>query len=184
MSMPSDEANFAADIDPGEFEVSFSLTRLQRILNPLERLPAAILGGPFFVALLLAVVLVFAVQPATIWQRVGMLVLVLAMGAGGTLAFLPPVVSFLWALFSHNYIDTIRIGHDYLWCGCRGGQGLVLPTLKNLTVSRGVLGTVMIRNLIRGYTIVLPENVVWFATLKRVIERNREKAESLPDFPV
>lgn len=159
--------------------LSYSLTRLQRVLNPLERLPFVILGVPFFLAMPFGLLSV-PWSCASVWQILGALALIFGAAVAGIFIFLRPMVSWFLCLFSSRYINTVTIGDNFLSCGFNH-EDCVLPSLTSLTVTKGVCGTIMIRDLWRGYTIVLPQEAMAFAELKRLIEKNR--TDELTEHP-
>ncbi len=160
--------------------LSYSLTRLQRVPNPLDRLPFVV-GGTFYLLVVLIIPFTVPWPSASVWEILGVLATFFAAAAFGLLVFLRPMRSFFLHLFSNCYINTLTIGNDVLFFGV-DEENVALPTLKNLTATMGVCGTMMIRNAWRGYTIVLPREAIPFAELKRLIEKNRtdKRAEQPP----
>jgi len=162
-------------------ELSYSLTRLQRVLNPLERLPLAIFGTLFLLGSVFGT-LAISWSCDSVWEALGTLVMMLGITAVMMwLFFLVPMLSFFFHIFSSRYINTLAIGDDYLSYGFNGTDSTI-PFLKNLTVTKGVCDTMMIHNTWRGYTIVLPREVIPLAELKQLIEKNRtdKRAEQPP----
>jgi ABC-type multidrug transport system fused ATPase/permease subunit len=137
--------------------LSFSLTRLQRTLNPLERLIFAILG---------TVVLAFgvwAVVSASGLQRLLIIVIVVL----PLLVFRKPMLSFYRGLVGHKYINTVEIKNDTVAFGVNEPQAKI--SRQPLKVSKGLCGTFVIRHPY-GYSLVIPNDVVSFERLTELIK--------------
>lgn len=137
--------------------LSFSLTRLQRMLNPLERLIFAVLGT--FVVAFGA----WAVVSASGMQRL----LIIAVVVLPLLVFRKPMVSFYRGLADQKYINTVEIEKDAVAFGVNEPQAKV--SRQPLKVSKGLCGTFVIRHPY-GYSLVIPNNVISFERLSQLIK--------------
>jgi hypothetical protein len=134
---------------------------MQRVLNPWDRVyydlaAVLVLAGASAAALV--------ILPVTV-------AIPMALGLGVLLFFVlrHPLLSLCISLFSRKYINTVMIGRGFLSVGFNEPD-VTIPSFVNLRVERGLCGTLMIRNIRRGYAIVLPANAIPFAELKELIE--------------
>ena len=143
--------------------LSFTLTRLQWVINPPERLiivplflTLAVLTPVSFVMSIiskapLSVICVFGVGWVCSW-----------------IAFRRPILSFYTSLVTDKYFNTLLIEQDSV---CVGIDGLQLRFPRNgLKVSRGLFGTAIVRWVPMGYSVTLPTDAIPFKKLKRLIE--------------
>lgn len=151
------------DQDRGQpVRLSFSVNRLQWVVNPPARIffavlaVAALVGGPVLLVLAvidnapLDVIFVFALVPLL-----------------GVLGFRGPAMSFYGALTTDAYFNTLLIERDSFSIGIDGLQ-LRFPR-KGFRVSRGLFGTFIVRNVL-GHAVVLPKAAMPYRELKRLIE--------------
>ncbi len=140
--------------------ISFSLTRLQRIFNPVEGVVYSLAG----IGILLGGVFGIVIDP-TAWQP---WVITVVSSAFAFLLFGKPLLSLYQRITSGKYINTMEIENDSVRIGIDKLQ-LEFPR-QILKVRKGFLGTIVIRHPY-GYSIVLPKKVVGFRELKALIER-------------
>jgi hypothetical protein len=146
--------------------LSYSLTRVQRALNPWERLYYTFAG--FFVLLLLSSLAVIILPLfVAIW-------IVLGIWASVLLVFGRTMLSFFVSLFSSTYINTVVIGDGYVSFGINGTD-FTIPNLSGLRVRKGACGTMLIEHLRHGYAIVLPREAIALAELKDLIGGSGQK---------
>jgi hypothetical protein len=138
-------------------KLSYSLTRPQRVLNPLERLIFA-LSGTF--------VLGFGTWGAI--SAPGIQRLVIAFVTALPLVVLrKPMVSFYRCLFAGKYINTVEVGSDGVVFGADGLQAKV--SRGTLKVAKGLCGTFVVRSPY-GYSLVIPMDVISFERLSHLIK--------------
>jgi hypothetical protein len=144
--------------------LSYTLTRIQRILNPLERLVYCLFGIFIFFLSLLGVLCMPIYL--SIW-------IILGIWALCWLLFGRVLIALCYSLFSNTYGNTIEIEGDYV------SFGVNRPEWKfprsSLKVRKGVCETYMLRHIGGAYSIVLPREAIPFAELKELIERETLK---------
>jgi len=139
-------------------QLSFSLTRLQRVINPPERLVFTLCGTCVLLITLYGVIMAPQFIPNWIVLGIGLL--------ATWLLFRKQMMSFLLSLLTNHYINTLVIeDNDVIW-------GVDVPQMrlnrKVLRVGRGLFGTIILRHPY-GYSITLPRNIMSIAELKKKV---------------
>lgn len=125
-------------------KLSYSLTPLQRVINPPERLLFAV-GGTFGLAMAAwGILMAPGAQKLVIGGAAAIFLLV----------FRRPLVSFYRCLFADKYINTVEIGNDAVAFGVNGLQAK--RSRRPLKVARGLCGTFVVRSPY-GYSLVIPK---------------------------
>jgi hypothetical protein len=153
--------------------LSFSLTPLQIVLNPWERLVVTALA----VLLVLCSILLigFALWNCdSVWDALLTLVVIPGITVIG-IALLALKADFFFFPHFIGYINNILISDSGLIFGSDNpgpGFGGAVP-LDNLIVTKGLRGTMMIRRRRSGFCLVLPREAIPFAELKALVESKR-----------
>ena len=152
--------------------ISFTLTRLQRILNPLEGLIAVFFS---FAMLLIVPVTVFAEclsKGSSLLDGMKIAAFLVVEGIVAALVLLffrNPLFTFCYACFGKRYINTLVVEDDRVLFGVDEPKAAVNRRL--LVVGRGLLGTVVIRHPYR-FSITVPRDAASLAELREAIERD------------
>lgn len=137
--------------------VSFTLTRLQRILNPPERLLWTLLGAVAFVCGMLPALV--APESLRHWVLLGLVV------PWTWLALRNPLRTLVDDLVGTDYVDTLVIDADSVLFGVHKPESRLARGVK---VGRGLCGVIILRHPL-GYVIRLPRAAMTVARVKEVI---------------
>jgi hypothetical protein len=177
-----------ADADDGRepntrFRISFTLTPLQRLLNPRYRFLYVLLGLFASVALLtLSLALLYILVVGLFgedsgWARGAVPIWrpLLGLAVIGSFILLLNYVAVAFFMlgcrglvFGMKYVNTLVVRDNFVLFGVDNGQTAV--SRKAVTIKRGVWGTILVRH--PHGTITLPQNAVSLAELKEAIEHN------------
>jgi len=158
------EADEAARAAEEGTVLTFTLTRLQRVLNPLERMAYAVAG-----VVVLLVPLVFLVAPDERSVRLVGLALWGLVYVGYRFTFRDAAHSLYGSLVLREYVDTIRIDGEFVSWGICGR--LILRAPRQLfRVSWGWRGTSIVRFRPGRYAIVVPRAAISRDDLRRWVE--------------
>lgn len=144
--------------------LSFSMTRLQRIVNPIERLMYVFCGLLGIVAIL--VMPTRAVDFPILWLAAAIGIAILF------LVFRGPMVSFYRALTCDEYINTVEITENDIRCGV-GKLEFALPR-EVCGVGQGFLGVSVLRTPF-GQSIAIPQSSIPTSELKNLFNNNNTK---------
>jgi hypothetical protein len=148
----------AADAARHSIVLSFSLSRVQRVVNPCERLIWVICGVS-----LMAIGLLALIQSPWAWPPWA-----LALFLWGFVfkMFRRPIISFGGSLIGNAYINRVQFTEDFVACGFNTLTAR-MPR-RHLRVSKGWLGTYLLSHPY-GYTVVIPREAIAFDELKRLL---------------
>lgn len=137
--------------------LSFTLSRLQRMANPPERL--------LYVCLAVGQVMLglWVVVMSPVVGSILLLMISLLVG----LIFRGPIYSFFASALTRGYVNTVEMDHAWVKFGIDGLQA-VLPGKSALKVSKGLFGTFIIRNLTSGHSWIIPQNAITLSGLRNV----------------
>ena len=169
------------NIDQTTF-LSFRLTRLQRVMNPLTRLGLAVIGIFGYLVLAFAGIVTtvqhviadgvwHTLSDPSYWGCMGIMVFGFVM----FFYFIGYSIIGVYACLTKNYyINTVALAEKKVFFGIDGIQReMIFPSL----VYRGLFRTYVISN--RGScAVVIPDNVISLQELKRLIEKKKTVAES------
>lgn len=145
---------------PEPITVTYTLTRLQRVLNPPERLLFAFVG---LAGLALGGLVAIASVVQGFWLGISLGILI---APGAWLIFRNPVRSLYASVFDSEYINRLTVYAEWIDLGWSGGAVRIPKGL--LTVSRGVLGTCVLRDKPRGYSVTVASVAVTTDELRRL----------------
>lgn len=143
--------------------LSFSITRLQRIVNPIERLMYVFCGLLGIFAIL--IMPTRAVDFPILWLAAAIGVAILF------LVFRGPIVSFYRAVTCDEYINTVEITENDIRCGV-GKLEFALPR-DVCGVGQGFFGVSVLRTPF-GQSIVIPQSSIPTSELKRLLKSNNK----------
>lgn len=161
------------------FLLSFTLTRLQRVFNPISNLISLlILGAVLVTPLLIIGSLPIALMYPKLWvpltwimlaEALILILMLLVLRVG----MIQPLTSLIK---NKDYINTIEIGDNVIFYGINSLEHrnyYQLP-LKACRISRGLLGVNIVseKKVISEIALVIPCNAMPFDELKKITERD------------
>ncbi|MCS7063981.1 MAG: hypothetical protein NZM04_08085 [Methylacidiphilales bacterium] len=153
-------------------KVLFSLTRKQRLINPIERLI-----GILFFYMVMPTVIFFAIikstqasalpKPYYVW--IFLFIAIAAVSMMILLATRSMVASFYQSIFAKQYINTIQFQGDQIHFGVDGIQ--YSWHIEMLGISKGFYGVLVLRNIPLAQAIIIPESAISYEDLKKKLEK-------------
>ena len=143
--------------------LSFTLSRLQRIANPPERLVYVCAA-----AVQVAVILLVVVKAPLVVGIIFLLILYVSL----RYVFRGPIISFVADVTLKTYLNTLELHNRVVKVGIDGLQWVV-PRFGPLRVSKGLFGTFLMREPLSGRCWVVPRDVIAESDLRNLAERHQ-----------
>lgn len=150
--------------------LSFTLTRLQQIMNPPERIFYALVTISTVVFFGIIIWFVPGSWPVGVGMGLGVILFVMWSMGGITLGLITSI------LFK-EYVNTVEFGHHYLRYGFEEIEyEIMLPPFR---ISKGLFHVIILRYYTTGHSIVLPQSAISIEHVKELIEQSWQRSLSL-----